>query len=87
MQKKLPIRLYKKTFLYKKEKTYEYEYDELCRILEKQLKSKIESEKAEKTEVTSINFSESDEGVTLKAVVRTSENIGYTDFLLINTGN
>ncbi len=82
---RLPITLYKKSFILHKSKEVTFSFETLSERLEQRLQSEMESK--ENFKVTERIFQKTESEVILKAVTEGVENIAYSDILLINTGN
>ncbi len=78
---KLPIRIYEKNFIFKRERSITYSYEKLCERLEGELL------KEENIKVINKEFKTDKNGVTLTALVEIRENIAIGDILIINAGN
>lgn len=83
----LPIKIYKKTFIFGKEEEITYSDESLCQKLEKTLKEQQELIDCEKSEVVNKKFKKTETGISLTAVIKAKENIAYEDILLISAGN
>lgn len=81
----VPVSIYKKSFSFQKEQPIKYGYDKLCQRLENKLEKKLRND--EGARVIKKEFSENENGVTLKALIEREENIAVSDILLINAGN
>lgn len=78
---RLPIKIHKNKFKFKREISLTYEKDQIIQNLENELKEK------ENIRVLSKEFIESEKSIKLKAVVEKKENIAESHKLIINAGN
>lgn len=81
----VPVSVYKKSFCFQREQPIKYNYDKLCQRLENKLENRLRNEDGAK--VIKKEFSDDENGVTLKVLVEREENIAVSDILLINAGN
>lgn len=77
----IPIKLYKKRFVFENEIERKYTYEQLCKKLEERLNKEYASGVKEK------NFIKNDRGVTLKAVISEKKNIAISENIIFNIGN
>ena len=85
--KTLPIKLYKKQFIYTEKTEITRDKEELVEILTEEMNNVIKKEKGENLKITDKDFTYQPDGVILKFKLKSYENIAYCDYLLINAGN
>ena len=85
--KKLPICLYTKYFEMTAENTVTISNEGLLKELDGLLKAEAEKNNIGTFEVKNREYEETQNGITLKAVISAQENIAEPEILLFNTGN
>ncbi len=83
----LPIRVYTKDFTFLETYKITYTKEQLIKELEKQLKEKLIAEGTENFTVENQKFSETEDGITLTALVSAEENIAFEEEMLISDQN
>ena len=83
----LPIRTKTKFFEMTEENQVTLSKDELLKELDHLLNRELQKEKITDFEVKSREFDGNDNGITLKAIISTQENISTTEILLFSTRN
>ena len=85
--KTLPIRLTTKYFQMTAEKQVTLSEKELLKELDELLKNRVKGENIDIFEVKNRQYDETEDGITLKAVISAEENIAEPEILLFSTGN
>lgn len=85
--KMLPIRLTTKYFQMTDEKQVTLSEKELLKELDELLKNRAKGENIDIFEVKNRQYDETENGITLKAVISAEENIAEPEILLFSTGN
>lgn len=85
--KTLPIRLTTKYFQMTDEKQVTLSKKELLKELDELLKNRVKGENIDIFEVKNRQYDETEDGITLKAVISAEENIAEPEILLFSTGN
>lgn len=85
--KTLPIRLTTKYFQMTDEKQVTLSEKELLKELDELLKNMVKGENIDIFEVKNRQYDETEDGITLKAVISAEENIAEPEILLFSTGN
>lgn len=84
LEKSLPIRLYKRRFIYYESRTLKFSEEKLRAELEQQVMAQIETEGLENYTVSEFKEQITDGGIILSAEVTATENIAVEDALRIN---
>ena len=77
----LPIKFYTKKFIFEREYSQKFSYEQLCANLEKQLQEQYIANVIDK------KFIKTKNGVTLTAVISEKKNIAISEKLIFNVGN
>ena len=85
--KSLPIKLYKKQFIYTEKTEITRDKERLAEILTEEMNKVIKKEKGENLKIMDKKFTYQPDGVSLEFKLKSYENIAYCDYLLINAGN
>ena len=85
--KSLPIKLYKKQFIYTEKTEITRDKERLAEILTEEMNKVIKKEKGENLKIVDKKFTYQPDGVSLEFKLKSYENIAYCDYLLINAGN
>ena len=85
--KTLPIRLTTKYFQMTDEKQVTLSKKKLLKELDELLKNRVKGENIDIFEVKNRQYDETEDGITLKAVISAEENIAEPEILLFSTGN
>lgn len=80
--KSLPIKIYSRKFCFKKEENITYTKEQLYEQLENNLKETAQKDGINDFTVISKNFLETENGITLSAVIKAEENIAISEEIL-----
>ena len=82
--KKIPIKIYSKTFTYIENETYYYSDEEIKAILEKEFEEKLKKEKTEEYTIENSEFVKESSGITYKISIKTRQNIAESEEIITN---
>lgn len=80
--KTLPIRFYSRKFEFEKTEKFTFKKQEILKKLDNELIEKAKKDKVENFTVTSKEYIENRDGITLKAIIKSEENIAVSEQIL-----
>lgn len=81
--KKLPVSIYKKEFRFVSQYEYTLSHSELCEFLTGELARSLKAEGIGEYELLSSDFTDTEDGITLNALVSAEENIAIKEAVLV----
>ena len=83
----LPVRMHRKTFWFTEEQERLFSREELEEQLTRQINEQLAVENIAQFEVKNREFDETNDGLTLKMLILSEEDIAWEEILLFSTGN